>query len=328
MKSVLVSGIQPTGRLHLGNYLGALKNFVGLQNSRKYQCYFFIADLHSLTEQFEPRTKVEQILELAADYLAAGLDPKTSVIFLQSAIPAHSELTELLTAITPEGELRRMTQYKDKVVIKKRDANAGLLMYPLLMTADVILYDARFVPVGDDQLQHLELARTLVRKFNKKFGKTFVEPQPLLTGAPRVMSLANPTKKMSKSEPAGCLFLDDSPVEIKKKTGRAVTDSGTEIKYDATKKPGISNLLTIYAALEECSIERAERRLRGKSYAEFKAALAKLIADHFADYRKEKKKQMANRKSLIATLKNGSIKAQKVAARKLAEVKKKIGIAL
>jgi tryptophanyl-tRNA synthetase len=269
MKPLLISGIQPTGRLHIGNYLGALKNFVDLQNSGEYQCYFFIADLHSLTEDFAPKEKAEQILELTADFLAAGIVSKKSTIFLQSQIPAHSELAWIFNTITPLGELRRMTQFKDKAETQKQNVNAGLLTYPTLMAADILLYDAKFVPVGEDQLQHLELARTLARKFNARFGKTFIEPQPILTQTPRVMSLTSPHKKMSKSEPSGCLFIDDFPEEIKKKIARATTDSGSEIKYSPGKKAGISNLLEIYSALSSEPIEKIEKKFKGKGYAEF-----------------------------------------------------------
>ena len=185
MKPILISGIQPTGRLHLGNYLGALKNFVELQNSGKYQCYFFIADYHSLTIDFSPKQKEKEILAVAQSYLAAGIDPKKSVIFVQSQAPESTELTWILSTITPPGELNRMTQFKDKAQNDPNNINMGLVTYPLLMAADILLYDAKFVPVGDDQLQHLELARTLARKFNNKFGKTFIEPQAILAKTAR-----------------------------------------------------------------------------------------------------------------------------------------------
>jgi len=405
-KPILVSGIQPTGRLHLGNYLGALKNFVDLENSGKYQCYFFIVDLHSLTEPFDPKQKARQIIELAAEYLAAGLGQKKSILALQSQIPAHTELSWILSTITPLGELERMTQFKDKAriggylehtqkflrkvfawtdgqkdiapppkdkdmvnerlhgaaeteylkkilkeyltifdiakhdeesraarafaetIVRRAAANAGLLIYPILMAADVILYDAKFVPVGDDQLQHLELTRTLVRKFNNAFGRTFVEPQPLLTKTPRVMSLADPQKKMSKSDPKGCIFLDDQPEIIKEKIGRAVTDSGTEIKFDPKKKAGISNLLLIYSSLTDEPLEKLEKRIAGKTYSEFKSDLAKVIADYFAAYRKKKKALAAKSSQIKEILRRGSKRAAKIAARKIAEVKKKVGIAL
>ncbi len=328
MKSILISGIQPTGRLHIGNYLGALKNFVDLQNSGKYQCYFFIADLHSITEDFNPKEKQKQILELAADFWASGINLQKSVLFLQSVIAAHSELAWIFNTITSIGELRRMTQFKDKAEAQKQNVNAGLLTYPALMAADVLLYDAKFVPVGEDQLQHLELARTLARKFNNRFGKTFIEPQPILTKTPRVMSLSDPRKKMSKSEPSGCLFIDDSPEEIKKKISRATTDSGSEIKYDPEKKAGISNLLGIYSALSNKPIAKIEKEFRSKGYAEFKSGLANLVVNYFSNFRKSKKSLLAKPQTLLAVLKSGSVKANKIANKKISEVKKKIGIVI
>jgi tryptophanyl-tRNA synthetase len=367
----LISGIQPSGKLHIGNYLGALKNFVELQNSGKYQCYFFIADLHSLTEDFNPKEKPKQILELMADYLAAGLTPQKSVIFLQSQIPAHSELAWVLNTITPMGELSRMTQFKDKTRAVPKDfdrlaqesfmkefghkpesdaekvavgvvsenlkdfqeligdmfqSNIGLLDYPVLMAADILLYDTKFVPVGEDQLQHLEITRTLARKFNKKFGKTFIEPQPILTKTPRVMSLANPQKKMSKSQPESCLFIDDSPLEIKNKIRRAVTDSGSEIKYDEKNKPAISNLLEIYSSFSGETIPKLEKKFNDKNYSTFKNDLADVVTKHFANFRKKKSELMKNQSRLSSFLAAGSQKAAKVANKKIAEVRKKVGL--
>lgn len=328
MKQVLISGIQPSGRLHVGNYLGALKNFVALQNSGKYECYFFIADLHALTENPDPKDLRKNTLNLAADFLAAGIVAKKATIFLQSQVPAHTELSWIFSTFAPPGDMYRMTQFKDKSKHQPQNVNLGLLFYPALMAADILLYNAASVPVGDDQLQHLELTRTLARKFNSRFGKTFVEPKPILTTTPRVMSLDDPTKKMSKSRPEGCLFIDDSPEEIRKKIMKAVTDSGSEIKYDPEKKPGLSNLLSIYSALSGKRTEESERYFSGKSYAEFKTELANLISDYFADFREKKQKLMANSKELIEILKIGSEKARAVAEKKLAEVKEKIGIAI
>lgn len=349
-KPILVSGIQPTGRLHVGNYLGALKHFVELQNSGKYQCYFFIADLHALTENPAADDLAVNIKMLAADYLAAGLDPKKSRIYQQSQIPAHAELAWILNTITPIGELNRMTQFKEKgekittteqeiierdgTKVEKRHThtkdttqliNAGLFDYPVLQAADVLLYDAGFVPVGKDQLQHIELMRTLARKFNAKFGKTFIEPKALMTQTPRVMSLENPEKKMSKSSPAGCLFMDDSPEEIKAKVSRAVTDSGSDIKH-GPHKPGVSNLLEIYAGLSGEPIAKIEKRFEGRGYGEFKRSLTELVADQFADFRKKKKALLAKPSTLLATLKAGSAQAAKVANQKIVEVKEKIGL--
>lgn len=349
MKPVLISGIQPTGRLHIGNYLGALKNFVDLQNSGKYQCYFFIADLHSLTEEFNPKEKQKQILELAADYLAAGLDPKKSIIFQQSQAPAHSELAWILNTMTTIGELTRMTQFKEKVINQRpfgiaggvtttltfkvfkqgeetEISNVGLLDYPVLMAADILLYDTKLVPVGDDQDQHLEFTRALARKFNLKFGETFVEPKALLTKTPRVMSLKNPKKKMSKSQPDGCLFLDDSPDDINAKFKAAVTDSGSEIKYDPDKKPAIVNLLEMYAGLSGEEMPKLEKKFKKSTYSDFKKDLAKLVSNYFADFRKKKKELLAKPSALISVLESGSKQAAKKADKKILEVKKKVGL--
>lgn len=322
-KPVLISGIQPTGRLHLGNLLGALKHFVKLQNSGIYECYFFIADYHSLTIPFDQKKKAEETLKLAKQYIAAGLDPKKSKIFVQSAIPAHTELSWILSTLTPFGELRRMTQFKEKSE-EHRNINTGLFYYPLLMTADILLYDVHMVPVGEDQLQHLELTRTLARKFNRKFGKTFVEPKPLLTEMPRLMSLDKPERKMSKSRPAGCLFLDDSPVEIRKKIKRAVTDSGKELLYNPKEKRAISNLILIYASLTGKETKIVEKAFKGKSYAEFKEVLVEVIVDVLAPFREK----IYSDGELKKILKQGNKKANEVTSKKLAEVKSKLGILL
>ncbi len=326
MKSNLLSGIQPSGRLHLGNYLGALKNFVELQNSGQYNCHFFVADLHSLTEDFEPAQKKQQILDLIASFLAAGLDPKKSLIFVQSQVPAHSQLAVILNNFTPFGELSRMTQFKDKAEAQKENINVGLFTYPVLMAADVILYDAQFVPVGEDQFQHLELTRTLVRKFNSKFGAIFIEPQPLQTKVTRLMSLTDPEKKMSKSDSAGCLFLDDESETIAGKIEAAVTDSGKEIKFDPELKPGISNLLTIYSGLTGREIPEIEKEFEGKSYVRFKKALAKLITKHFAPFRRKKARLLAKPEKLEKIALRGSKLANKIANEKIKVVKERFGL--
>jgi tryptophanyl-tRNA synthetase len=329
MKPVLVSGIKPSGRLHLGNYLGMIQNSVALQNSNKYRCFYFLADLHSLTEEFKPEGKSAQLLDVIADYIALGLDPEKSVIFQQSQIPAHSELAWIFNTITPMGEMERMTQYKDKKSLRQAESvNVGLLTYPALMAADILLYSPQVVPVGDDQLQHLELTRTIARKFNKKFGQTFLEPKALMGVVPRVMSLKDPSKKMSKSQPETCLFLDDEPKVVLEKIKRATTDSGTTIFYDPEQKPGIANLLWIWSALTGESLDNAEERFGGKSYAEFKEELAHIVVDHFAPYRIKKADLMNKPGTLKRILKEGSEVAAKVANKKLKEVQKKVGIAL
>ncbi|MDI6734531.1 MAG: tryptophan--tRNA ligase [Patescibacteria group bacterium] len=328
MKPILISGIQPTGKLHLGNYLGALKNFVELQDSHKYNCLFFIADYHSLTEVFTPKEKVRQIMNLALDFLATGLNPKKSIIFQQSAIPAHTELAWILNTITPLGELRRMTQFKDKSESAPQNINVGLLTYPTLMAADVLLYDASFVPVGGDQLQHLELTRELARKFNARFGKTFIEPKPLMTDVPRLMNLDNPMKKMSKSLPQGCLFLDDSPAGIKVKIQSATTDSGKEIKYDEKNKPGISNLLLIYSALSGKTIKTLEKEFLGFGYDDFKKSLAEITIKVLEPFQKNKKELSKNLGSVKKIIESGNKKASEITNKKIAEIKEKIGFLL
>lgn len=327
-KPFILSGIQPTGKLHIGNYLGALKNFVGLQNSNKYHVLFMVADLHALTEDYDPRQMPSQILDLVTDYLAAGLDPKRSIIFQQSQVPAHSELTWILNTITPVGELERMTQFKDKAARQAANVNAGLFDYPVLMAVDILLYSPKFVPVGDDQAQHLELTRTIARKFNNRFGKTFIEPKILLTHTPRVMSLKDPKKKMSKSEPVGCIFLDDSPEVIQDKLRSAVTDSGSAIFYDPENKPAISNLLEMYAAFSGREVSEVQAEFVSTSYSAFKIALADLIANHFAEFRKKKKLLLAKPAILKKVLAEGSAQANKIAEKKMREVKKRIGIAI
>lgn len=343
-KPILISGIQPTGKLHLGNYLGALKNFVELQNSEKYDCLFFIADFHALTENPDAKDLSANIVNLAADFLAAGLDPKKSTIFQQSQIQPLQELKWILSTLTPVSELMRMTTFKEKVlqplkasekkkitkekldeIIEK--SNFGLAEYPILMAADILLYDAQFVPVGEDQLQHLEFARTIARKFNNKFGKAFIEPKAILAEVPRLMSLDDPTKKMSKSQPNGCVFLDDSPKVIQEKLARAVTDSGREIKFDPKNKPAVSNLLMIYSALAEKPIKNIEEKYIGKGYADFKKDLAEVIVNYLKPFQKRKSKLQTTSYKLQTILSAGSQKAQKQAQVKIQEIKKKIGLA-
>lgn len=322
----LISGIQPSGKLHIGNYLGALKNFVELQNKNEYACRFFVADLHSITEDFNPAEKKQQVLDILASFIAAGLDPKKSLLFIQSHIPAHTELAWILNTITPFGELSRMTQFKDKSGRQEENINVGLFAYPVLQAADILLYDAHAVPIGEDQIQHLELTRALARKFNAKFGVTFTEPQPLLTPTPRVMSLTNPAKKMSKSEPHGCIFLDDEPEIIKEKIMAAVTDSGNEILFNQEAKPGIANLITIYANLTDTTIYNIEQEFRGKKYSAFKTTLAKTIARRFGPFRRKKTKLLTNPKKLITIALRGSKAANVIANKKLTETKTKLGL--
>lgn len=325
-KPVLFSGIQPTGKLHIGNYFGALKNFVDLQNSGRYQCYFFVADLHSITADFTPSQKYRQTLGVVADYLAAGISPEKSVLFVQSQIPEHSELTWMLNCITPFGELRRMTQFKDKSLTQKENVNIGLFDYPVLMAADVLLYDTEVVPVGEDQLQHLELTRTIARKFNSQFKKVMKEPAPLLTEVPRLMSLSDPLRKMSKSMPEGCLFLDDEPAVIREKIKRAVTDSGSEITYNPSKKPGIANLMRIYRGFAGLSTQEIERKYADANYGVFKRELAEVVVEGLRPFQIRKKLLLRKPSEIDRVIEKGRKKAQKKATEKMNQVKLVMGL--
>jgi tryptophanyl-tRNA synthetase len=260
----IFSGIRPTGGLHIGNYLGAMKQWIALQETN--ECVFCIVDLHAITTPYNPKELQKNILETTAVYLAAGINPEKSIIFVQSEVKEHTELAWLLGTITPIGELSRMTQFKEKSKKHKDYINAGLFNYPVLMASDILLYKAQAVPVGKDQEQHVELTRTIAKKFNQKFGAIFPEPETILpkTGA-KIMSLTEPKKKMSKSDdPKSYISLFDSPEDITKKIMSAETDSGKEVIYNVTKKPGISNLLIIYSLLTDKSVQEIEKEFKGR----------------------------------------------------------------
>ena len=246
----IISGIQPTGKIHIGNYLGAIKQWLELQ--KKEDCIFFIADLHSLTCPYEPKDLKESIIEAAICYLAAGIDPEKSIFFTQSDVPEHTRLAWIFNTVCPIGELERMTQFKEKSKQFRKNINAGLLTYPVLQAADILLYKAGAVPVGKDQVQHIELTRTIARRFNQKFGQTFSEPRAILSEGSKIMSLTDPKKKMSKSsDPNNCISLFEEPEAIRKKIMSAVTDTGKTVKYSPKTKPGISNLITIYSLFSD-----------------------------------------------------------------------------
>jgi tryptophanyl-tRNA synthetase len=264
--------------LHIGNYLGSVYQWVKLQNEN--ECFFGIMDYHAITTPFDSKTMEQKIFDTLIIYLAAGIDPQKSTIFIQSQIKEHTELAWILGTITPLGDLKRMTQFKEKSKKHPEYINAGLLNYPLLMAADILLYKTDLVPVGKDQLQHVEFTREIVRRFNKMFGKVFKEPQVLLSEGEKIMSLKNPEKKMSKTDdPAECIFLFDPPEEIERKIMRAITDTGREIKYDRVRKPAISNLLKIYSIFSEKSIKELEKKYEGKGYEEFKRDLARILIE-------------------------------------------------
>lgn len=276
MKSVL-SGIQPSGKLTIGNYIGAIRNYVKLQET--YECYFMVADLHAITVPQEPAALREQAEMVAALYVAAGLDPARSSIFMQSHVRAHAELGWIMTTLTYMGELERMTQFKDKSA-GKESVGAGLFVYPSLQAADILLYNADLVPVGEDQKQHLELTRDLAHRFNQRFGETFAIPEPFIpeVGA-RIMGLDDASKKMSKSSAISGSYIAmlDTPDEIRKKLSRAVTDSGREVRYDPVNKPEISNLMGIYTSCSDLTLKDIEAKYEGQGYGQFKKDLAEVV---------------------------------------------------
>lgn len=326
MKPIAFSGVQPSGNLHIGNYLGAIKQFVQLQD--KYQTFFCIVDLHAITEPQEPEELRARTLEIAAIYLASGLDPQKNTIFVQSHVPAHTELGWILNTLTPMGELERMTQFKEKS--GKRDSVlAGLFNYPVLMAADILLYKSAAVPVGEDQVQHLEFTRTLARKFNARFGQTFPEPKTLLQkqGA-RIMGLDDPLKKMSKSAPSANNYVAmlDEPEEIRRKIKIAVTDSGFDIRFAPEEKPAISNLLSIMSHFSDTPLPSLEEKYQGKTYSEFKSDIAEIVVEKLSPIRERARELLENKDELASILKNGVGHAREAAGKTLAEVKEKIGL--
>lgn len=320
------SGIRPTGELHIGNYLGAIKQWVELQE--KAECVFCIVDLHAITTPYNPKELQKNILEMAIAYLVAGLDPEKCIFFVQSAVKEHLELTWFLNTICPVSELNRMTQFKEKSKQLKESINAGLLDYPVLMASDILLYQTDIVPVGKDQKQHVELAKTLARKFNRKFGKTFKEPEALLPKiGEKIMSLQNPRRKMSKTnDPNGCIGLFETPEAIEKKIMATVTDTGKIIKYDSVKKPGISNLLIIHSLFSGKSIKGLEKNFRGKGYKDLKKSLIKLLINSLEPFRKKRKELLGREVYVREILNQGAKRAQVVAASTMESVRKKIGL--
>ena len=323
-KKIVVTGFQPSGSLHIGNYLGAFKQAIELQK-KPYKRFYFIADYHSLTQRYDAKQKAKDIFNLAVDALALGIDPKKSTFFIQSQISEHANLAWILNTITSMGDLERMVEYKEKVS-QGQTPNAGLFDYPVLMAADILLYNADLVPVGDDQRQHLELSRTIARTFNSRFGKTVKEPQGLYNTTARIMSLNNPTQKMSKSIPSGCVFLSDSPEEIKKKIMSATTDSHKEIGYDPKNRPAVSNLIDIYAAFSGMTNEAVVKKFKNVGYATFKMELAGLVSKSLAPFRKKRAVLLKNKRLVMGILASGAKAASPVAVKSLANIKKRVGL--
>jgi tryptophanyl-tRNA synthetase len=324
-KKIIVSGIKPSGKLHLGNYLGVVKKILEIQNSNKYNCFYFIADYHSLTVKFEPNEKKDEIFELAVDLLALGIDPKKSTFFVQSHVLEHTNLAWIFNNLIGMGRLEGMIEYKEKIS-EGQIPNVGLFNYPILMAADILIYNANFVPVGEDQLQHLELTRDIARIFNNRFGKFFNEPRPILTKISRVMSLNNPNKKMSKTLPNGCLYLSDSPQIIKQKVKSAITDSESKIGFDLENRPGISNLILIYSELSGLNINKIVNKFKNSGYFDFKNSLADLIIEKFKPFQQKRKELLKNKKFVLKAIEDGSEKTRKIAKQNLKLIHQKIGL--
>lgn len=324
MKKRIFSGAQPTGSLHLGNYLGALRNWVALQDG--HESFFCIVNLHAITVPQDPATLRQKTLDLARIYIAAGIDPEKSTVFVQSDVKEHAELAWVLSCIARMGELERMTQFKDKSGGKGERVGVGLFTYPVLMASDILLYKTDLVPVGQDQKQHLELTRDLAERFNRDFGDTFVVPEPYIppVGA-KIQSLAEPEKKMSKSDENanGSIFLLDDPDTITKKIKRAVTDSGTAIAFDESR-PAITNLLTIYHLISGKTKEQCEAHFEGKGYGDFKSELAEAVVEFLRPF--QERVRSVSDSDLQNILENGAAKARSVAAATLAETYAKLGL--
>ncbi|WP_097026776.1 tryptophan--tRNA ligase [Clostridium peptidivorans] len=324
-RKVIFSGIQPSGELTLGNYLGALKNWVKLQD--EYDCYYCIVDMHAITVRQEPKDLRRRTLEVLSIYIAAGIDPEKNTLFIQSHVPAHAEAAWLLNCNTHMGELSRMTQFKDKSQRYGNNISAGLFNYPVLMVADILLYQADLVPVGVDQKQHLELTRDVAERFNNTYSETFKIPEPYIPEAgAKIMDLQEPTKKMSKSadNPNSYILIMDPPEVIRKKISRAVTDSLGLVKY-SDEQPGVKNLMTILSVIKGKTIEEIEKEYEGQGYAQFKKDVAEAIVEELEPIQKKVKDLTTNKEYLESIYKKGAEKASYVANKTLRKMQKKIG---
>lgn len=328
-KKTIFSGVQPSGKLTLGNYLGAIRNFPILQE--EYNCVYCVVDMHAITVRQNPAALRRATLEVLAQYIACGLDPEKSTLFIQSHVPAHAELAWVLNCYTMFGELSRMTQFKDKSAKHADNINGGLFTYPALMAADILLYQADFVPVGDDQKQHVELTRDVAIRFNNVYGETFKVPQAYIprVGA-RIMSLQDPTSKMSKSDkdPNGCVHLLEKPEDIMRKFKRAVTDSDTSencVRFDPENKPGVANLMQIYSSATGESFEQIEADFTGKGYGAFKTAVGEAVVEMLRPIQEETHRILKDKAYLESVYRMGAEKASRDAYRTLRKVYKKLG---
>jgi tryptophanyl-tRNA synthetase len=325
MRKRIFSGAQPTGNVHLGNYLGALRNWVALQS--EYESFFCIVNLHAITVAQDPKILAQKTRELARIYLAVGIDPEISTVFVQSDVPHHAELAWLLNCVTRMSELERMTQFKDKARKQGENVGVGYFDYPVLMAADILLYQTDLVPVGEDQKQHLELTRDIAIRFNRDYGETFRVPEPFIpkVGA-RIMSLADPTKKMSKSDEeseAGCIMLLDDADAVRRKFKRAVTDSGAEIRFDPTR-PAITNLLTIYHLLTDKSKDEIEEHFSGHGYAKLKEELAEATIEFLRPF--QERVHSIDDGKLDQILERGAARAEEISEAALAKAKVSMGL--
>ena len=327
-KKVMLSGIQPSGDLTLGSYLGAIKNWK--ERAEEFDCYYFMADLHSITVRQVPADLRRRTMEQLAQYIACGLDPEKNTLFVQSHVPAHTQLGWVLDCFTMFGELSRMTQFKDKSQKNAENINAGLFTYPALMAADILLYQPDYVPVGGDQKQHVELCRDVAERFNGVYGDVFKIPEPYIpkVGA-RVMSLTTPTNKMSKSDhdQNGCVYLMEKPEDIARKFKKAVTDSDTEhcVRYAPEEKPGVANLMSIYSACTGKTFEEIEREFDGQGYGAFKPAVGDAVVEMLRPIREEAQRLMKDKAYLESVYREGAEKAEYIANKTLRKVYKKVG---
>ncbi len=324
-RKTLYSAVQPSGNLTIGNYVGAIRNWIPLQDD--YDCFLAMADMHAITVRQEPALLRRRTVELASLYLACGIDPEKCTLYVQSQVPQHAELTWVLNSLTYVGEMERMTQFKDKSRKHADNINMGLMDYPVLMAADILLYQTDLVPVGADQKQHLEIARDIALRFNNRYGETFRIPEPhIMKEGAKISSLQEPEKKMSKSDenPNASVYLSDDRDTVIRKFKRAVTDSGNEIRYSEEKK-GVSNLLSIYAAFKNCTVAEAEKEFEGKGYGDFKLAVGETVADALAPVQKEQKRLLDDKEYVASVLKAGQERAFKSARKTLSKVYRKVG---
>ncbi|MBQ4140165.1 MAG: tryptophan--tRNA ligase [Clostridia bacterium] len=325
-RPVSYSGVQPSGNLTIGNYLGAIKNFPIY--SEQYKCFYCVVDQHAITVRQVPAELRRRTYETLALYIACGLDPEKNTLYVQSHVPAHTEMAWMLNCFTMFGELSRMTQFKDKSQKHADNVNAGLFTYPVLMAADILLYQTNVVPIGADQKQHLELARNIVDRFNQLYPDTFTMPEPIIqkSGA-KIMSLAEPTQKMSKSDENenAVVRILDAPDAIMRKFKRAVTDSDSSIIYDPENKPGVSNLLTIYSCFSGKSIEEAEREFDGRGYGDFKTAVGQVCCEKLIPVQEEYRRILADKAYLEEVMKKGADEASYYARKTLSKVRRKLG---